>query len=241
MTSYLVVDQPTVKSLVDVVATNLLSGGDRLQSVETVQDRIRWILKARGFSQRGLATAAKLKSPSHIATILASPGAGVSRATTDALADAADVPREWLWSGTGPAPSKASPSASRVVPDPSPPAVVIDGSPLERALGEAFDAQRHVVRDLGAVMAAFEDMAQLPHDEHEVDLVDAARAWLDAAASLRRSQQPVTALSLLYHLTARKSPRREGDATERLQAEQELRAQQGDLGEFGAGIPKRRQ
>ncbi len=245
MTSYLVVDQPAVKSLIALDATNLFTSDASLPAVETIQDRIRWILKARGFTQRGLATAAKLRSKSHIATFLATPGAGLSRSTSDALADAAQVPREWLWSGEGPPPDagakRKAPTGTRVVPEAGPPAAVVDGSPLERALGEAFDARRHIVSDLSAVMGAFETMDQLPREDHEVDLVDAARAWLDAAAFLRRSQQPVTALSLLFHLTARKNPRREGDATARLQAEQEARAQEEDLGEFGAGLPRRQQ
>ena len=126
MTSYLVADQPAVKSLIALNATNLFTSDASLPGVETIQDRIRWILKARGFTQRGLATAAKLRSPSHIATFLATPGAGLSRSTSDALADAAQVPREWLWSGEGPPPDAVAkrkpPTGTRVVPEAGPPA-----------------------------------------------------------------------------------------------------------------------
>lgn len=72
-------------------------------------------------------------------------------------------------------------------------------SPLEAALGSAFDKGRHTVRDIAAVQLALRSFHR--REATEGDLVGAARVWLDAAADLRRRGEAVTLEALLYRVT----------------------------------------
>jgi len=62
-------------------------------------DRIRWILKTRGWKQRELSRRAKLKSQSHVGLILKSGSAKIE--ALNAIAEAAGVPFVWLANGEG--------------------------------------------------------------------------------------------------------------------------------------------
>ena len=71
-----------------------------------VADRIRWILKTRGWAQRELSRRAKLKSQSHVGLILRNDAAKVESLV--AIARAANVPFAWLANGEG-SPNETAP------------------------------------------------------------------------------------------------------------------------------------
>ena len=74
---------------------------------------------------------------------------------------------------------------------------------LEEALGFAFVAGVHTLRDMRAVEDALRGFRGLRNGD---DVVAAAREWLDAAAALRVDGVPVTAQSLLAQVTTRRGP-----------------------------------
>lgn len=69
---------------------------------------------------------------------------------------------------------------------------------LETAIGRAFDANHHLIRDANAVMAAFGTIA-LPQMSAR-DLERLCRQWLDAAARLRADGVPVTSQAIVAHV-----------------------------------------
>jgi len=69
---------------------------------------------------------------------------------------------------------------------------------LETAIGRAFDADHHLIRDANAVMAAFGTIA-LPQMSAR-DLERLCRQWLDAAARLRADGVPVTPQAIVAHV-----------------------------------------
>lgn len=72
--------------------------------------------------------------------------------------------------------------------------------PLVRSLGRAFDHTRHSVVDTHAVLETL--WATDRRLVEGMDLDEAARAWLDAAAGLRREGIPVTTQNVLVRVTA---------------------------------------
>lgn len=82
---------------------------------------------------------------------------------------------------------------------PEAPAPDEDEDPFSVALLWALDRDRHTMRDLDAVRAALRTTARMAAPG--TDLIEAARAWLDAAARLRRAGKPVTIETLLLEVT----------------------------------------
>lgn len=72
---------------------------------------------------------------------------------------------------------------------------------LELALGHAFDADRHMLRDANMVLSAF-GQVKLPITS-EVELRGLCRQWLDAAAELRGEGVPITSASLSAQVSLR--------------------------------------
>jgi len=72
-------------------------------------------------------------------------------------------------------------------------------SPLEAAIGYAYDKSRHSLRDTDAVRAALRENTRSLFSESE--MIEAATYWLDVAARLRRRGDLVTAQSLLLEVT----------------------------------------
>lgn len=116
-------------------------------------------------------------------------------------------------------------------------------SPLEAALGQAFDAKKHTLKDLDAVRSSLRKTHQWQFPE--ADLVEAAGLWLNAAARLRRAGKPVDAESIVYALTLgtkalphqiERAERR--DAAAAAEAEAELREIGGEPGQ-GAAMGER--
>lgn len=126
---------------------------------------------------------------------------GVSVDDLNAYLDGKLSLAETVGRGKG-APAAPPRPETRVERDPAP-AVESDGTPLERALGQAFDpGAGHLVRDLRAVEDAFS--GQRHWERVEGDLVGAARRWLDAAMQLRKEGQGVDAQGLLVRVTVGK-------------------------------------
>ena len=142
------------------------------------------------------------------------------------MADVAGVTRDWLVDGEGGLPVFGASASPQVAPRPElrlerDPAPHFDTSslntPLERAVGQAFDHKKHDWADGQDVIQALQGINR--HDRPEADLVEAARRWLDVAHDLRREGTPVTSLTLLDRITFGKGPPPPagGSATEAMQ------------------------
>ena len=100
MPKYLTGPFSAVKCLGDECATIVLGGDDTVDHMDTVRDRVGWILTRTGWSQRELAKRAGL-APSHISLIMTRLGDDVRPSTIKAIAAAASVSEAWLLTGTG--------------------------------------------------------------------------------------------------------------------------------------------
>lgn len=81
------------------------------------------------------------------------------------------------------------------------PRVERPGGALDAVLWDAADRSRHTLADVDAVRSVLSSEVSLS-TRTDVDLSVAAGRWLDAAATLRRRGQRVTAAALLVQLTA---------------------------------------
>ena len=77
-----------------------------------------------------------------------------------------------------------------------------DGRALGLALVQAIVPGRHELEDLDAVRSLLRGVELMADERDGLDLVGAARRWLDAAAYLRRRGRPVTAGAVLLQSTA---------------------------------------
>jgi transcriptional regulator with XRE-family HTH domain len=93
-----------------------------------------------------------------------------------------------------------------------------DASPLERAVSQAFDPTKHLITDATAVIGVLRDGIDA-HLRSEHDLVEKARAWLDAASALRREGVRVNAATLIDRLTLGKGARLQPDEEDAFQRE----------------------
>lgn len=114
---------------------------------------------------------------------------GLMQPTQDALAGALETSVAWLRGGGA---GEGEGEGLSLELD--------EADPLVEAVGQAFDPSRHTMIDSFAVLRTLRAM---DHRLVDGDLVDAARGWLDAAASLRREGVRVTVESLLMRLSAR--------------------------------------
>lgn len=199
------------KKSVNTPAVDPSQAGGYTSDVETLADRIRHLLKIRGVDQRTLAKRAGLSS-SYVSVFLShareNPQAGMSADRLYALAETWGADPQWLLQGKGPPPSETfapvaprAPKAKvRFERDPVPPSTRLgadEGHPLQKALGEAFNAERHTVADLRRVDDL---MGGYDMELDEVDLVAAAGRWLDAAAALRREGVPFSPQAMMFRL-----------------------------------------
>lgn len=211
MTDTFVATDTFVKSGVRPAADNAFCRGYS-GAVETIGDRLEQ-LQARlgGISLAKMAEMSgglPRQTLSHIVRASrTNPGYRPDTETLAKIASGMGVTVEWLLTGRG-SPDDAP---NTTVPDQPPPTVptpvAAEGeSPLERALGFAFDPTRHTVGDLRAVQDALND-GSFQWQRVEGDLVESARTWLDAASALRREGQHVSTVSILYRVTAGKAAR----------------------------------
>lgn len=191
------------------------------RTMSTLADRIKQAIEHAGLNQAQVETRAKLSKGylSRVASGSREPKTG----NLAAIASACGVDVGWLSTGSGP---MTRPGVT-VVRDDAPPVDLSDAvSPLEAAIGAAFKAERHTIRDIDAVRKVLRSSGQL--QATDADLKAAAEAWLDAAAQLRREDLPVTTELLLFRVTVARKPgamdvaraeQREADDLERQKAE----------------------
>lgn len=173
--------------------------------------RLRRRREQLGLTQQALAEACGL-SQETISRLESGKARGRMADTQQRLAAALGTTPEYLCgrsdeAGPPTAPALAPPGAAAAgagavhfVPDAAPPVRIDDPvSPLEAALAEAFDKARHTLRDVDAVRLALRNHHQ--RQATGVDLIEAARIWLDAAADLRRGGETVTLEALLVRVT----------------------------------------
>jgi transcriptional regulator with XRE-family HTH domain len=93
-----------------------------------------------------------------------------------------------------------------------------NASPLVHAVTQALDKNRHLVTDATVVINTLHnDIDQ--HQAVDVDLIEKARVWLDAAAALRKEGKPINAGTLLDRVTEGKTPRLAPDEDDEFQKE----------------------
>lgn len=178
-------------------------------------ERLQAVLTTRGWTAYEWAQRASL-SDATVTNMISRKAKGARPASLSALATSAGVAFDWLARGVGPSGlDKAPPSPSAV-----PPSTNTDRPPmsLEDALDRAFDRGVHSLHDALAVRMAF---ATAPPMHGIADVVAAARAWLDAAAELRRTGRDVTLVALLERVTERMT-RNEADSTSSTVTEAEV-------------------
>jgi len=160
-----------------------------------LRERMQWILDNRPqWNARSLSLKAG-QSEGYIRKLLEREPV---RPDVNALAKIAELARvnmDWFIFGRG-APDDVAPSAEE-----SARGEASEALELERALGRAFDARRHLPRDMRAVEDAVRNSPPLWGSADELTM--AAAGWLDAAASLRAENQPITAQTLLVFITTR--------------------------------------
>lgn len=122
---------------------------------------------------------------------------GLMQPTQDALAAALDASVAWLRGGTDDDDAAEAPSSGALELG------FDEDDPLVEAVGHAFNPARHTMLDSFAVLRT---LRATDRRLVQGDLLDAARRWLDAAASLRREGLRVSIESLLMRLTAGEGP-----------------------------------
>ena len=150
----------------------------------TPKPRTRFVdlYRARGYTQETLAAATGV---SQSAVSRYGSGRTILAEHVAALAIALDTSPAYLDGATDdPAPAPATDAAEHT---------------LESAILRALDKARHTLADARAVEDVLRGTIGLVKAAH---LDAAAREWLDAAAALRRLQQPVTVATLLVEVTA---------------------------------------
>jgi transcriptional regulator with XRE-family HTH domain len=175
--------------------------------MESIGDRVRKRRESLRLTQEKLAELSGVAQGT-ISRIEKGDTTSPDHKTERALARALNTTIEELRGESG---QNAGDQTSPPTKDPMPPAPNEVDSPLESAIGRAFDSNRHSLRDTDAVRAAFRDTAQLQlADGH---LMEAVTRWLDAAARLRQRGSRVTTESLLVEFTREQLSR--GEQTER--------------------------
>jgi transcriptional regulator with XRE-family HTH domain len=177
-----------------------------VQRMESIGDRVKRRRKARGLTQEKLAELSKVAQAT-ISRIEKEETENPDSMTLRAIARGLGVGLEELLGESAPEPvqSPIQPERERpVAMDPNE-----TESPLEAAIGHAFDKTRHSLRDVDAVRAALRDATQVQLSES--DLAEAVTCWLDAAARLRQRGGRVTTESLLVEITREKILRAEND------------------------------
>lgn len=150
--------------------------------MDRTNDRVRQRRDALGLSQKALATLANV----HQSQVSRAEGRGdppSDAARAKILAALAALETSGVPDATETPMGKAGGSATL----------------LEIALGEAFRAERHLLRDAVAVLREFERVA-LPQITAQ-ELRQLCGQWLDAAAKLRAEGTPVTAQSIVALLS----------------------------------------
>lgn len=160
-------------------------------------ERIRALLKERGWSQRDLARHAGFKSPSQVGNILANldadPGA-IEKKTAERIAAGLGVSASSIFFDDAPAALTIDRTHADEPPPPS------RAAALQRALWDKAKELNSEPEDYDAARAVGVESAQ--YLEADGDVLGFAESLLRAAASLRRDAKPVNTASILARVHA---------------------------------------
>lgn len=168
-----------------------------------LRERIELIMQLRNVSQRELARRSKLKDERHLGVILSrlrkNPNADIERETLAALAEGGEVSMVWLATGDG-LPDDQTGASAEIHVERDPELVHRTArDPLEAAINVAFAPDRHTPTDVLRVVEAWRAFPR--KDALDGDLIETARAWLDAARALRIVGRDADPWSLLERAT----------------------------------------
>ena len=164
-------------------------------------ERLKAARKAKHLSQEALADLCKTSQVT-ISRLEVGTTKDADAVLRRRLARALDVPESELFDDPD---DVQAPIEPVLVRDPVVP-VVSGSSRLARALGRAFDPDRHEIRDITTVEKALKSAAHLEGVE-DAQLVEAAGKWLDAAAYFRRIGVEPTYGDLALRVTLGKTQR----------------------------------
>ena len=181
-------------------------------AMQSLLERLEWVETARGLSALRWATRAGL-SGRYLSTLkgrLRARGdaAGADHECMVALARAAGVSVAWLEDGTG-SPEDGAPAAEGAATHgdgAEAPAPTDDESAPEAALVQVLDPRRHTLADLDAARAALRAIDRNVRADAAPE--DLARAWLEAAAALRRRGVVATPRAVTEQVAVGSLPRR---------------------------------
>lgn len=173
----------------------------------TLAERLSRAMTHAGFNQKTLEEHAGL-TRGYLSRVLKGERVRVDATRISRLALACGVDLRWLSTGEGEMTPREGEAAAGGAHEPA-------DNAFEHALAEGFRRGPFELADLDAVRRVMARGATLLRDE--ADLVDAATAWLRAAAALRRENRPVTVETLVYRM-ARPSTRPLDDGAAELQA-----------------------
>lgn len=214
---------------------NLPAGGNLADM--KLSERVRYVVENLPISASAWSTQAG-QSRGYVQKLLEREAVRPDTNALRRMAEVAKVPREWLVDGEGepPALSAGAPVETRVELDPKPAMEAPENaSPLVVAVTYAIDPVKHLVTDAQRVIDVFQNELDA-HLSLDVDLIEKARAWLDAAAALRREGRAVTAAALLGRVTTTRGVAREPGERSAFQKEiEEIATAHGVT--FGQALP----
>lgn len=179
-----------------------------VMAVNTLSDRIEWILEARGVSQRELSRRAGLKEP-HVGLIIkrfrADPAAGIEQATLMGLAKAGDVSLQWLSTGEGTPDGKPGASERSGALDEDLRVMTDDDEQIEEWIHGALNKGKHKTRHKKATRAFLR--ARAPKMQQDADMTAFAGRVLDMAAWLDSQGKPIDPDAIFYALVVENAPR----------------------------------
>lgn len=214
----------------------------------TLAERLRLSMKAAGLNQAELERAAGL-TVGFMSRPLSGRRHSMAADRSARIAQVLGVAVEWLATGNGPsgrddlgppvveAPTgRVADNSSRGAPEAARPVVAVDPEGQRRfghALAEAFRRGAFELEDLDAIRSLLQNAGALLRDAS--DLVDAAEAWMRAAASLRQERRPVTIETLAYRMYSQGVARAEQGMRDRSEALNDEADRQ--LRSLGAEVP----
>lgn len=159
---------------------------------QTISDRLRQILRVRGWSMKALSEKAGL-APNHVEQIVSGRVKRPNGETLAAIGAASGVSVDWIVSGKGEPPTADGPTVDREGVEP-PPSGDLPAA-LDRALFASMDLARYETADFHAARRALVESYRSAIADADVTTV--ARRALDGARAVRIAGDPVTTEAIL--------------------------------------------